>query len=49
MPLAVFRHTRFRAFLLVLAAVLAFFTLVRLGLALFNADGSSAGLALTGM
>jgi phosphoglycerol transferase MdoB-like AlkP superfamily enzyme len=39
-------HSRFRAVLIVLATLLAFFTLVRLGLAAFNADSTLTGLAL---
>ncbi len=46
MPVFRFHHTRLRALLIVLVAVLAFFTVVRLGLAVFNADGSLSGLAL---
>ena len=46
MPVSALNQTRLRAIPIVLAAVLVFFTLVRLGLAGFNADFSPSGLAL---
>lgn len=46
MPLSELTHSRFRALLIVLSTVVAFFMLVRLGLAAFNADTSPTSLAL---